>query len=173
MRRPATACWVNRAVVRLRQGMDHEDRARALRPEGRPGRCQVRAPAAATCYDQAVPDLERASPCGRGIRRPYANLAEVHLRRGRREGSRCRSWTRPSPWPRPPTAVPDPGPAARKRGRYAEALPDLEEAMPRRRRTQRLRELARTSCSTGPHPVSAGEVYRPEAFDQALARSRR
>jgi len=161
--------WVNRAAVRVRQGMDHEERARALRQRGQPGEAGREVELAAACYDAAVPELGRAVALRPQQPQAYANLAEVHLLRGRGKEAR----------PQLDQAIAL-APSARlyrtraglheKRAAYAEALPDLEEAIRLARAEGRLLEVAGDQLQRG-RILFRLEKY-PEAlgaFDEALA----
>ncbi|HKI32536.1 MAG TPA: protein kinase [Gemmataceae bacterium] len=159
---------VNRAVVRLRQGMGHEERARALRRLGRPGEARREDDLAAPCYDAAVPDLERAAGMRPQQPQAYANLAEAHLRRGRLKEA----------LPQLDQAITLAPSAAlyrtraglhETRGAYAEALPDLNEAIRLGQAAGSVHELADDQLQRG-RIFFRLEKYGDalEAFDQAL-----
>jgi tetratricopeptide (TPR) repeat protein len=160
---------VNRAVVRLRQGMDHEQRARTQRERHQPDQADQEARQALRCYEEAVPDLERAVKLSPQQPQAHANLAEVHLRRGRADEA----------LPALDRAIALAPSAAlyrtrarlhEQRGDYTEALADLEQALglaqpatdPRERAGDHL-QRGRILFRLGKFPAALN------AFDQALA----
>jgi tetratricopeptide (TPR) repeat protein len=160
--------WVNRATVKLSQGMDHEERARAARQAGRDGAAREEE-LAASCYDAAVPDLERAVKLRPQQPQAHVNLAEVHQLRGR--------WQEALPQLDRAIELAPSAALYRTRARLLEkqsalqqALPDLEEAIRRERAAGRSRELAGDQLHRGRIllVLKKYEAAR-EALDQALA----
>jgi len=160
---------VNRAVVRMRQGMNHQNQARTLRLRGQVAEAERAAQSGLAYYEEAVSDLERAVGLRSQKPQAYANLAEVHLRCGR-----------------PMEALPlltkaiELAPSAilyrtraklhEERGAFEEALPDLEEAIRRAEASRSLRELAGDQLQRGRILFRLGRFPAAlEAFDKTLA----
>jgi len=160
---------VNRAVVRMRQGMSHKNRAEALRQLGQGDEAEREAQLAVAGYDAAVPDLEAAVKLRPHQPQAYANLAEVHLQCGRLKEA----------LPQLDQAIAL-APSAilyrtrarlhEKRGAHEAALPDLEEAIRLAETARGLRELAGDQLQRGRILFRLARYPEAlEAFEKTLA----
>jgi len=161
--------WVNRAAVRVRQGMVHEERAQALRRSGRPGEAGRADELVGSCYDAAVPDLERAVALRPQQPQAYANLAQAHLRRGRWKEAQLQLDRAIALAPSVALYRTRAG-LHEKQGALAEALPDLENAIRLGAADGGLGDLARDQLQRGRILLELGKHPAAlEAVDQALA----
>jgi tetratricopeptide (TPR) repeat protein len=160
--------YVNRAAVRLRQGMNHEQQARGQREGSQTDKAKEQARLAQQCYDLAVPDLDRAITLRPQQPQAYVNLAEVHLQRGRLKEAllqldKAIALAPSAPLYRTRARLHE------KRDAYEAALPDLEKAIQKAQAVNNLAEVGGDQLQRGRLLMRLGRYPGAlDAFDKAL-----